>query len=590
MDACLCRLRRAQVSARLQRTSTTSTPTPPRAARCSCSNPDRRTSFDKFNPYTIKGQSPAGLTTLMFEIARACAPATSRTRCTACSPRRCRSPPDKSSITFRINPKARFNNGDPVTAADVKHSFEMLTSKAAAPATRTQLRRRARARRCSTSARSASTSRSAPPTRSSTSAACPVFSPQVGAGRRRQAEEVRRDRQRVPDHHAARTRSAPSMRRGASSSTAIPNYWARDLGVSPRPVQLRPRRLPLLPGQRDRDRGVQGRRVRLPDGVLGAALGAPAPGAKWDDGRIIKEEFPTGFGTGLAGVLLQPAPAAVPGSPRARGARAHLRLRSRSTSTSSTSARTACSPTPSSRPTGCRRPAELALLEPFRGELPPAMFGPAWQDPRTDTRARTRCATTSRRRASCSRRRAGRSTPTACCATPRASPSSSSASRPARRRPARGRLPAQPRASSASSSSPRLVDFALYRKRLETFDFDMINIKTRRLRAAQRRRPQGAVRQHGSATSRHPTTTRGVKSQAVDPLLERMDKAKTHGRAARRARARSTGSFMHEHYAGARPLRAARTACRTGTSSASRRRCPKYYTIDRPPATGCSGR
>ncbi|MCU0277538.1 MAG: multicopper oxidase domain-containing protein, partial [Candidatus Nanopelagicales bacterium] len=47
--------------------------------------------------------------------------------------------PDKSWIAFRINPKARFINGDPVTAADVAHSFEMLTSKEVSPATRTQL-------------------------------------------------------------------------------------------------------------------------------------------------------------------------------------------------------------------------------------------------------------------------------------------------------------------------------------------------------------------------------------------------------------------------------------------------------------------
>src|SRR5690606_31739760 len=31
------------------------------------------------------------------------------------------------------NPKARFQNGDPVLARDVKHSFDMLTSKQAAP-------------------------------------------------------------------------------------------------------------------------------------------------------------------------------------------------------------------------------------------------------------------------------------------------------------------------------------------------------------------------------------------------------------------------------------------------------------------------
>ena len=41
--------------------------------------------------------------------------------------------PDELSITFRLNPAAQFWNGDPVLADDVKHSFEMLTSKLAHP-------------------------------------------------------------------------------------------------------------------------------------------------------------------------------------------------------------------------------------------------------------------------------------------------------------------------------------------------------------------------------------------------------------------------------------------------------------------------
>ena len=40
---------------------------------------------------------------------------------------------DELSITFRLNPAARFWNGDPVLALDVKHSFEMLTGKLAHP-------------------------------------------------------------------------------------------------------------------------------------------------------------------------------------------------------------------------------------------------------------------------------------------------------------------------------------------------------------------------------------------------------------------------------------------------------------------------
>jgi microcin C transport system substrate-binding protein len=38
---------------------------------------------------------------------------------------------DKMSMTFHLNPKARFNNGDPVTAADVKYSFDTLVAKGA---------------------------------------------------------------------------------------------------------------------------------------------------------------------------------------------------------------------------------------------------------------------------------------------------------------------------------------------------------------------------------------------------------------------------------------------------------------------------
>jgi hypothetical protein len=44
---------------------------------------------------------------------------------------------DKLSVTFRLHPEARFHNGDAVLAADVKYSFDRLTSKEAAPQFRT---------------------------------------------------------------------------------------------------------------------------------------------------------------------------------------------------------------------------------------------------------------------------------------------------------------------------------------------------------------------------------------------------------------------------------------------------------------------
>jgi len=91
-----------------------------------------RGSFDSFNPFVLKGQAAAGLTQLVFEplmdqsldepysvyahLAEDISLAS-----------------DGLSVTFRLNPQARFSNGKPVTAADVKFSFDTLKSKAAHP-------------------------------------------------------------------------------------------------------------------------------------------------------------------------------------------------------------------------------------------------------------------------------------------------------------------------------------------------------------------------------------------------------------------------------------------------------------------------
>jgi microcin C transport system substrate-binding protein len=95
-------------------------------------NRDGFGTFDKLNPFTLRGISGAGLGELMFE---------------TLGEQSWDEPfsvygllaedmdlaPDQLSITFRLHPKARFWNGDPVLAADVKHSFEVLTGKLAHP-------------------------------------------------------------------------------------------------------------------------------------------------------------------------------------------------------------------------------------------------------------------------------------------------------------------------------------------------------------------------------------------------------------------------------------------------------------------------
>ncbi|MBI5557010.1 MAG: ABC transporter substrate-binding protein [Deltaproteobacteria bacterium] len=89
-------------------------------------------SFDKMNPYTLKGTAPDGLTDLVFE--------------TLASPsldepfaeygliaKDIELAGDRMSVTFTLNEKARFSDGAPVTPQDVQFSLETLKSQEAHP-------------------------------------------------------------------------------------------------------------------------------------------------------------------------------------------------------------------------------------------------------------------------------------------------------------------------------------------------------------------------------------------------------------------------------------------------------------------------
>ncbi|WP_286745490.1 ABC transporter substrate-binding protein, partial [Aquabacterium sp. UBA2148] len=89
-------------------------------------------SFDKFNPFTLKGTSPPGLNALVFETLLT-GNFEEPTTAYALLAEDVSVAPDAMSVTFRLNPKARFHNGNAVLARDVKHSFDMLTSKQASP-------------------------------------------------------------------------------------------------------------------------------------------------------------------------------------------------------------------------------------------------------------------------------------------------------------------------------------------------------------------------------------------------------------------------------------------------------------------------
>jgi peptide/nickel transport system substrate-binding protein/microcin C transport system substrate-binding protein len=110
-------------------------PDAPKGGTLVLRNPDRRTSFDKFNPFTPRGAAPTGVMLFMFETLAVMSGDEPQTLYGLLA-ESIRVAPDKSSVRFRLNPQARFNDGSPVTAADVKHSFEMQAGPEAAPSMR----------------------------------------------------------------------------------------------------------------------------------------------------------------------------------------------------------------------------------------------------------------------------------------------------------------------------------------------------------------------------------------------------------------------------------------------------------------------
>ncbi len=98
----------------------------PRAGQLRLVSNSRASTFDKYNPFTIKGSAPAYLSQLLFDSLLAGSAGRNGHRLWPAG-RGCAAwPPDRLSATFRLRPQARFHNGEPVLAEDVKHSFDTL--------------------------------------------------------------------------------------------------------------------------------------------------------------------------------------------------------------------------------------------------------------------------------------------------------------------------------------------------------------------------------------------------------------------------------------------------------------------------------
>jgi microcin C transport system substrate-binding protein len=338
----------------------------------------RVTNFDKVNPFTLKGREPSYESDLLFEslltsamdeigvgyglLAEDVAVA-----------------PDRLSATFRLRKEARFHNGDPVLAADVKYSFDTLISKYAAPSYATLY---VDVAGCDVIDERTVRFRFKKPDRQLplVVGGVPVFSHKWGAGK--PFDQV------VNDTPIASGPYRVGPMRFAKDVTYLrdPNYWARDL-----PVRRGMNNFDRITIKLYRDSTAQLEALKAGEFDLMEFFSAGdwarrLTGPRFTSGELVKIAFrhrrPDGFQSYFLNLRL----------PKFQDRRVRMALelaldyewmnrmlfRGAYTRIKGVFGNTDC------EANGRPSPGELALLEPHREELPPDIFGPMALPPRTD--------------------------------------------------------------------------------------------------------------------------------------------------------------------------------------------------------------
>jgi peptide/nickel transport system substrate-binding protein/microcin C transport system substrate-binding protein len=499
-------------------------PAAPKGGLLRLSNPDRRSSFDKLNPFTVRGVAPAAVSLLMIE---------SLTYASQDEPQAMYGllaeamyvAPDLSSISFRLHPKAKFSNGDPVTPEDVVYSFQMLTSPMTTPGIRAGYAPIEKAVKVDErTVRFDLRERKVEPLY--IAGGLPVFSRKWGQpggqtggdGKPKKFDEI------INEPPIA---SGPYLIDKVEMPRRIdlrlnPAYWARDLGVRRGFYNFERITYRMYSDPAVRREAFKAGEFDIIKEYSARSWARQHDGPKWRDGRIVKTAFPTSIGQAMQGSdfnLRRPKFQ----DPRVREAIIlswdfsvinRYKAYKRADSMFNNSAFAA---------QGLPSAEELKLLEPFRAELPARVFGPAYVAPRTDTgpnalrdnlrRARDLLAEAGWKIAADGRLRNAQGE---AFEIEYLEPSQAGRNTEWQRNLEKLGI----------SFKERLVDFALYRRRLETFDFDIVTIVEGDFTLPS------ASDLESSYASKHAdeegsNNLRGVKSKAVDALIETMSQAST---------------------------------------------------------------
>lgn len=480
----------------------------------------RVSTFDKYNPFTIKGNAPAYLAALMFDSLLVGA-ADETGSGYGLLAEDVEVGPDGMSATFRLRREARFHNGDPVLAADVKHSLDTLLGKFTSPGYKTLLddvagldvldERTVRFR-------FKRPNREMP----LTVGGLPIFSRKWGMenGKAKPFDQVVMD---IPIGSGP-YKIGPVKFGKDITYVRDPNYWARDLNVRRGTANFDRITVKIYKDNTARLEALKAGEFDLMRFFSAGDWARRVNGRKFDTGELVKGEFrhklPSGF---QSYVLNTRRPKLADIRVReALGLAIDYEYMNRQMFYNSYQRVAGLFGNTDCQASGAPSAEELALLERWRGKVPDAVFGPMYAPPRTDG------ATTLRdnlRRARELLRQAGWTIQNGVL------------------RNAKGEAMVLEYLDSQETGvrtvSPwmrnleklgvtlafRQVDFALYQQRLQKFDFDITSLAYPGTHTPGQE--YADIFGSKAADTEDSGNLAGVKSPAVDDIIRRMTSART---------------------------------------------------------------
>ncbi len=338
----------------------------------------RTSTFDKYNPFTIKGSAPAYLAGLMFdsllagsldETAAGYGLLAEDVSVAA----------DGLSATFRLRREARFHNGDPVLARDVKHSYDTLMGPHTSPAYKTALEDVAgldvldeRTVRY----RFKKPNRELP----LTVGGLPVFSHRWGAGK--PFDEV------VMDEPIGSGPYRIGPVRFGKDITYVrdPAYWAKDLPVRRGTANFDRVTVKIYRDNTARLEALKAGEFDLMRFFSAGDWARRVTGKKFDSGELVKVEFRHRLPTGFQSYVLNTRRDVLKDLRvrQALGLAMDYEWMNRQMFYNAYQRVNGLFGNTDCQATGNPSTEELALLERWRGQVPDAVFGPMTMPPRTD--------------------------------------------------------------------------------------------------------------------------------------------------------------------------------------------------------------